>query len=114
MRYMLLFAGDQDSFNAMGPADAQAMFGRIGEWWARHSATGTLVSGEQLEPPKTAKTVHHDGGDTYVVDGPFIEAKEHIGGFCIVDVETLDAALALAQTWPAGGSVEVRRVVERS
>ncbi|HXL60507.1 MAG TPA: YciI family protein, partial [Mycobacterium sp.] len=70
-------------------------------------------SGEQLEPPKTATTVRHQDGDIYVVDGPFIEAKEHIGGFAIVEVATFDEALDLARTWPAGGSVEVRRVVER-
>ncbi|MFZ0919882.1 MAG: YciI family protein [Candidatus Dormiibacterota bacterium] len=114
MRYLLLFAGDQEAFNAMGPDDAQAMFGRIGEWWAKHSSAGTLVSGEQLEPPSTASTLRHTDGGSYVVDGPFIEAKEHIGGFAVVNVATLDEALELARTWPAGGSVEVRRVVERN
>ncbi|HEX4862472.1 MAG TPA: YciI family protein [Acidimicrobiales bacterium] len=57
-----------------------------------------------------ATTVRHEGGDSYVVDGPFIEAKEHIGGFAVVEVGTLDQALELARTWPAGGSVEVRRI----
>ena len=113
MRYLLLFAGDQVAFNAMQPADAQAMYAEIGNWWSRHSAAGTVVSGEQLEPPGTARTVRHEGGDSYVVDGPFIEAKEHIGGFAVVDVGTLDEAISLARTWPAGGSVEVRRVAER-
>jgi hypothetical protein len=113
MRYLLLFAGDQEAFNAMGPDDAHAMFGRIGQWWSKHSQAGTLISGEQLEPPKTATTVRHSDGDSYVLDGPFIEAKEHIGGFAIVDVGPLDEALELARSWPAGGSVEIRRVVER-
>jgi hypothetical protein len=114
MRYLLLFAGDQEAFNAMGPDDAQAMFNEIGQWWSKHSDAGALVSGEQLEPPKTATTVRHADGGSYILDGPFIEAKEHIGGFAIVDVQTLDEALALARTWPAGGSVEVRRIVERA
>ena len=113
MRYLLLFAGDQAAFNAMEPEDSRAMFGKIGEWWSKHSAAGTLVGGEQLEPPATAKTVRHHDGDSYVVDGPFIEAKEHVGGFAIVEVGPQDEALELARTWPAGGSVEVRRVVER-
>ncbi len=113
MRYLLLFAGDQVAFNAMQPVDTQAMYSEIGRWWSKHLEGGTLVSGEQLEPPKTATTVRHEGGDSYVVDGPFIEAKEHIGGFAVVEVGTLDEALELARTWPAGGSVEVRRVVER-
>ena len=113
MRYLLLFAGDQVAFNAMQPADAQAMYAEIGQWWSKHSTAGKLVNGEQLEPPKTAATVRHEGGTSYVVDGPFIEAKEHIGGFAVVEVGSLDEALDLARTWPAGGSVEVRRVVER-
>jgi hypothetical protein len=113
MRYLLLFAGDQEAFNAMSPDDTQAMYGSIGSWWEKHSRAGTLVGGEQLEPPATASTVRHTTGDSYVVDGPFIEAKEHVGGFAVVSVASLDEALELARTWPAGGSVEVRRVIER-
>lgn len=113
MRYMLLFAGDQTAFNAMRPEDSQAMYDHIGRWWSEHSAAGTLVGGEQLTPPNTAMTVRHDDGSSYTVDGPFIEAKEHIGGFAIIDVGSLDEALELARTWPAGGSVEVRPLVER-
>ena len=113
MRYLLLFAGDQDAFNAMAPADSQAMYDQIGEWWSRHAQAGTLVGGEQLEPPGTASTVRNAGAGSYVVDGPFIEAKEHIGGFAIVNVATRQDAIELARTWPAGGSVEIRRVVDR-
>ncbi len=113
MRYLLLFAGDQEAFNAMTAEDSQAMFDQIGAWWSTHSAAGTLVGGEQLLPPKTATTVRHAGADRYVIDGPYIEAKEHIGGFAIVDVATLPEAVELAKTWPAGGSVEIRQVVER-
>jgi hypothetical protein len=113
MRYLLLFAGDQEAFNAMTAEDAQAMFGQIEGWWRTHTATGTLVGGEQLLPPKTATTVRHAGADRYVIDGPYIEAKEHIGGFAIVDVATVYHAVELAKTWPAGGSVEIRQVVER-
>jgi hypothetical protein len=113
MRYLLLFAGDQEAFNAMTPEDAQAMYGQIGAWWSTHASAGTLVGGEQLLPPNTATTVRHAGTERYVIDGPFIEAKEHIGGFAIVNVATLDEAVELAKTWPAGGSVEVRQTVER-
>ena len=47
-----------------------------------------------------------------IVDGPFIEAKEQIGGYGLIDVENLDAALELAKSWPWGGVVEIRPVVE--
>jgi hypothetical protein len=111
MRYMLLFAGDQAEYDAMTPEDSQAMLGRVGEWWGKHSAAGTLVGGEQLQPPITATTVRHQDGGAIVTDGPFIEAKEQIGGYAIVDVANLDEALDLAKTWPVGGAVEVRPLV---
>ena len=112
MRYMLLFAGDQETFDAMTPADSKAMLEQIGEWWGKHSATGAIVGGDQLQPPRTAKTVRREAGSIRVTDGPFIEAKEHIGGFAIVEVAEEEQALELARTWPAGGTVEVRPVVE--
>jgi hypothetical protein len=111
MRYMLLFAGDQTEYNEMTPEDSQAMFGQVGEWWGKHSAAGTIVGGEQLQPPSTATTVRHQDGGQIITDGPFIEAKEQIGGYAIVEVANLDEALDLAKTWPVGGAVEVRPLV---
>ena len=113
MKYMLLFADDQEVFNAMPPEQQGAMFAQIGEWWGKHSSEGRIVGGEQLQPPNTATTVRipHNGADPVITDGPFIEAKEGIGGFAIVDVPDLDQALELARTWPARGIVEVRPIV---
>lgn len=111
MRYVLLFAGDQSGFSSMTPEETQAMYGQIGEWWGKYTAAGVLTGGEQLQPPNTATTVRHNNGSTAVTDGPYIESKEQIGGFAIVDVENLDQALDLARTWPAKGSVEVRPLV---
>lgn len=110
MRYVLLFAGDQSGFNSMTAEDIQAMYGQIGEWWGKHSAAGTITGGEQLQPPNAATTVRHGNGTggTTITDGPFIEAKEQIGGFAVVEVDNLDQALELAKTWPARGTVEVR------
>lgn len=48
-----------------------------------------------------------------VTDGPFVESKETIGGFAMVEVADIGAAVALAKTWPTGGTVEVREVVTR-
>lgn len=112
MKYMLLFIDDQEAFNSMSPEVAGAMFQQVGEWWGKHSADGRIVGGEQLQPPATATTVRHrEGADPVTTDGPFIEAKEHIGGFAIVDVPDIDGALELARTWPAKGTVEVRPLV---
>ena len=75
-----------------------------------------IVSGEQLQPIETATTVRVQNGETLLTDGPFVDAKEHVGGFIVVEVDDLDAALEIAARIPAarmGGAVEVRPLVER-
>ena len=112
MKYVLLFVNDQDQFNSMSEADMGAMGQTIGEWWGKHAAAGRIVGGEQLQPPNTATTVRHrDGADPVITDGPFLETKEGIGGYAVVNVPDLDEALELAKTWPAKGTVEVRPLV---
>jgi hypothetical protein len=75
-----------------------------------------VVGGEQLQPVETATTVRVEGGQALLTDGPFVDAKEHLGGFLLVEADELDAALELAARVPAarmGGAVEVRPLVER-
>jgi hypothetical protein len=75
-----------------------------------------VVGGEQLQPVETATTVRVENGETLLTDGPFVDAKEHLGGFCLVEADDLDAALEIAARIPAarmGGAVEVRPLVER-
>ena len=75
-----------------------------------------VIGGEQLQPIETATTVRVENGETLLTDGPFVDAKEHVGGFCLVQAEDLDAALDIAARIPAarmGGAVEVRPLVER-
>jgi hypothetical protein len=75
-----------------------------------------VIAGDQLQPVETATTVRVENGETLLTDGPFVEAKEHLGGYLLVDVGDLDAALEIAERIPAarmGGAVEVRPLVER-
>ena len=74
-----------------------------------------VVGGAQLQPAETATTVRVENGETLLTDGPFIDAKEHLGGYLVIETEDLDAALAIAARIPAarmGGAVEVRPLVE--
>jgi hypothetical protein len=75
-----------------------------------------VVSGESLQDPTVATTVRvGDGGERTVTDGPFAETRELIGGYYVVDVPDLDAALDWAARCPgsrAGGTVEVRPVAD--
>jgi hypothetical protein len=75
-----------------------------------------VVGGDQLQPVETATTVRVDDGDVLLTDGPFVDAKEHLGGYMLAEADDLDAALAIAARVPAarmGGAVEVRPLVER-
>ncbi len=75
-----------------------------------------VVGGAQLQPIETATTVRVENGETLLTDGPFIDAKEHVGGYLVIETDDLDAALELAARIPAarmGGAVEVRPLVER-
>jgi hypothetical protein len=75
-----------------------------------------VIGGEQLQPVDTATTVRVEDGEMLLTDGPFVDAKEHLGGFCLVEADDLDAALEIAARIPAarmGGAVEVRPLVER-
>jgi hypothetical protein len=78
--------------------------------------TAGMTPGEWMQPPETATTVRVENGDTIVTDGPFVELKEAVGGYCFFEAPDLDAAIALASRFPAarlGGAIEVRPLMER-
>ena len=114
MKYLLQnYPGSAtDSYERLSADEQQAI---VDEYLALRRLPG-IVSGEQLQPIETATTVRVQNGQTLLTDGPFVDAKEHVGGFIVVEVEDLDAALAIAARIPAarmGGAVEVRPLVER-
>jgi hypothetical protein len=116
MKYVLMYSSRPD-LDAAVPEERRAeVYGQIFQWFETH-ASAFADSGAELQPVATATTVRTgDDGGAVVVDGPFSEAKETIGGFSVIDVPDLDAALAIARTWPQLGmpgiAVEVRPVVE--
>src|SRR5713226_5576288 len=116
MKYVLMFVGsteDQDSFDRLPAQQRAAAYEASGKWFEEQSRAGRIVGGEELQGPSSSTTVRIKNGKAIVTDGPYIEAKEIIGGFAIVEVKDLDEALAMAKGWPAG-AVEVRPVVDHS
>lgn len=111
---MMLIGGSEDGWSHLSGEEQEALYGRIGAWWGEQSASGRIVEGHQLEPSSTATTVRiaRDGNAT-VTDGPFIEGKEMVGGYAILDVADLDEALAVASSWPAPDVLEVRPILVR-
>lgn len=114
MKYVLMFTSTPELDAAVPPERAQEVYGRIYQWFGEN-AEHIDDSGAELEPHTTATTIKHGGDGPVVADGPFSEAKEVIGGFSVIDVPDLDAAIAIARSWPAldlpGVAVEVRPMV---
>jgi hypothetical protein len=92
------------------PDEMQQAFEQVDVFNAELQASGAWVFGGGLMPANIATVVRADGDDTVVTDGPFTESKEHIGGFWIIEVADLDAALTIAAqaTRACGEPVEVR------
>jgi hypothetical protein len=115
MRYLLLLYGDEQAAAAKS-ADEQAA--EMDAWWkytAEIQGSGHYVGGEALQPIATATTVRLANGRPVVADGPFAETKEQLGGYYLIDVPDLDAAIAWAAKMPNlpdGGSVEIRPIME--
>jgi hypothetical protein len=114
VKYLLLFGGPAEyhrTFQTMSPEEQQRGLDAVTHWIElNHSRLG---SHNRLMPAETATTVRFTSDGTPVVkDGPFVEGKELLGGYCEVDVADLDEALELAKTWPARGTVEIRPVME--
>ncbi len=115
MKYVMLFGGTMEGVDQLeGDAREQAMadYRQSSEWFEKYTKAGKVVGGEELQGPSTATTVSRRNGKVIVTDGPFIESKEVIGGFALVEVSDLDEALAMAKEWP--GTVEIRPVIDHS
>jgi hypothetical protein len=114
MKYVLLFGGTMEQVEQLeGKAreEALAAYVESGKWFEEYTKSGKVGGGEELQGPSTATTISRKNGKVTVTDGPFIEAKEVIGGFALIEVKDLDEALELAKAWP-GGPVEIRPIVE--
>lgn len=111
MTYTLMFYLTADEFAArVDPARKVAFWGSFLPYLNAVRESGVLVAGAGLEPPETARAIRTHNGQTHVQDGPFADTKEQLGGFIVIDVPDIDAALEWAARYPAGpgGSVEVR------
>ena len=118
MKYMLLLCDeDRAQFERLSKTDVEKAYARIGQWWGEKAQRGVITEGHELQGPDKATTVRAGNGKPVVTDGPFIEAKESIGGYAIVNAADIDGALGVAKEWVNllnwNAVVEVRPLVER-
>ena len=112
MRWAVLIYDEPGSYESLTPDELEKVMGEYGPITDDPSVRG----GARLQPVHAATTVRVHGGETLLTDGPFADTKEVFGGFYLIDVPDLDAALQFAARIPSarlGGAVEVRPIVER-
>lgn len=110
MQYMLLIYSNPALQPAYGSPEFEKMMGGYFALNERLKADGVMRGGEGLKGVETATSLRLRAGKVETMDGPFAETKEHLGGYYIVDVPDLDAALRYAAMVPSAafGTVEVR------
>jgi hypothetical protein len=116
MKYMLLIYGDETRFSRMAAKEQGEAIAAFQAYTHALSSSGALLSRDRLQPVAAATTVRASGGDFQMMDGPFAETKEQLGGYYLIEAADLDAALKWAKQCPGVkyGAVEVRPVQEMS
>jgi hypothetical protein len=110
MKYALLVYGDENAWATTPQEEMDAVYAAHGAYTEALIEAGVLRGGEELQPTTTATSVRFGGAAPATTDGPFAETREQLGGFYLIEVETLDEALEWARKMPAmtDGTVEVR------
>src|SRR5947207_14242946 len=101
-KYAFLFIDDGVDYQGSPTPEQQKVYADIFKWF---ETNGSLITdgGAELQPTRTATTIRKSAGKATVVDGPFIEAKESVGGFSILELPDKAASVGLATTWPGYG-----------
>ena len=108
MKYMLLIYTNEAGFR--GKTEIEQTMAAYGAYGEALKKAGIVVGMDRLQPSTAATTVRISNGKTDVLDGPYAETKEQLGGYFMIDVPDLDAALSWAARCPGAshGVVEVR------
>jgi len=114
MKYLLLIYADEHAYEAMSEDERREMYAAYDELMKDVGAGGHLLGGEELAPTSSATSLQVRGGERLVTDGPFAETKEQLGGYFLIDVADLDAAIDIAARIPSvhAGTIEVRPLVD--
>jgi hypothetical protein len=110
MQYLLMIYGNEAGMQSAGKAQTEQMIAAYGAYTEAMKTAGVIVGANRLKPSGSASTVRVADGKTKVLDGPYPETKEQLGGYYLIDVPDLDAALSWAARCPGAshGAIEVR------
>ncbi|HKE39335.1 MAG TPA: YciI family protein [Casimicrobiaceae bacterium] len=112
MQYLLLIYGNEKTMLSATKEVAAKMMAAYTAYTEAMKKAGIYIGGNRLKPTASATTVRAPDGKTSVVDGPFAETKEQLGGYYMIEAADLDSALSWAARCPgaAHGAIEVRPI----
>ncbi|HJU25351.1 MAG TPA: YciI family protein [Rhodanobacteraceae bacterium] len=112
MAYLLLILEQREDRNKRTEAEGQAAYESMSQWRDRLRERGVLQTAEALRPDRDGVRLSKRDGRRSIVDGPFVESKEMVGGFFLLDCKTKEEAIAIAEECPAAeyATVEVREL----
>jgi hypothetical protein len=112
MQYLLMIYGNEADMATMTEEANAKTLAAYGAYVEAMGKAGVLVGGNRLRPSSAATTVRMSGSKTTVLDGPYIETKEQLGGYFLIEAPDLDAALSWAERCPGAsmGAIEVRPI----
>jgi hypothetical protein len=114
MKYLLMIYGDEAAIKAASKAETEQVMAAYRSYIDAMTKAGIVLGTNRLQFSATATTVRVVGGKTQVLDGPYAETKEQLGGYLLIDVPDLDTALSWAARCPGAstGTMEVRPIWE--
>ena len=112
MKFLVMIYNDESLLGALPSGAADTMMRDCFTHADELRAGGSLLDSQQLEPAQTARTLRTRNGRTSIVDGPFAETKEILGGFNLIEADNIDEAVRMAAEfpWAQTGTIEVRAV----
>ena len=112
MKYLCLVYEAEDTFKNMSRVEWDALRAETLAYVKTLQQSGHLIHTNALQSARTAATLKMRGGKLLVTDGPFVETKEQLGGFFLIEAADLQAAVQIAALWPGArfGNIEVRPV----
>jgi hypothetical protein len=114
MKYLLMIYAGESAENAMSPEETGSLMQAYGAYTEALMKANVLQGGERLRPISDATSVRVRGGKTEVLNGPYSETREQLGGYYLIDAKDLDEAIGIAARIPGArsGTIEIRPVVQ--
>lgn len=114
MKYLLLIYSNPVTWQALSEEQRDEMMSEADAIMKELQDTGEWAGGYALADPANSRTIRVRAGAPAVTDGPFLEAKEHLAGFCVLECESLERATEIALRWPDARytGVELRPVMD--